>query len=159
MALILLEQSLLQEVVAVADGVARAAREIFGDVRPFVAHLHLVLHDGLVLLLRPGLAGDAGLEHVMPALVALLGVAVIEVRGDDAPLLRAYRMYQFLQASILLRRPRVPFVGVVRARVAPVRKLGVPVVIERGQTQSAQAQEGCRGQVGELVGWLLVMLR
>lgn len=159
MALILLEQSLLQEVVAVADGIARAAREVFGDMRPFIADLNLVLHDCLVLLLRPWLAGDAGLEHVMPALVALLGVAVIEMRRNDAPLLRAHCVHQLLQAAVLLRRPCVPFVRVVRARVAPVRKLGMPVVIEWGQTQSAQAQERCMDQVGKLLGWLLVRLR
>jgi hypothetical protein len=42
-------------------------RDELGDVRPLVAQLRLVVQDGAILLLGPGLARDGGLEHVVPA--------------------------------------------------------------------------------------------
>ena len=45
------------------------------------------LYDDLVLLFRPLVLADAGVEVVVPALAALLADPARQVLGDEAPIL------------------------------------------------------------------------
>jgi len=84
-------------------GVVRATRQLRGDLRPLVAHAHVLHQDRTVLLFRPRRLRDRRIQVVVPPLAALLAHATRQIRRDHAPLLRAVPTHQLDDLLILLR--------------------------------------------------------
>ena len=67
------------------DSIIRASRDELRNRGPAVAELGVVVQDGGILLARPGLLFDRGVQVVVPAFAALLAQATFQLGGDGAP--------------------------------------------------------------------------
>eukprot|EP00964_Phaeocystis_antarctica_P018692 scaffold10319_cov51-Phaeocystis_antarctica.AAC.4 len=108
----LLDPAPLDAVLAMEGGapvvlyrVVGAAGQQLGDLSPPVAHLHVALEQDAVLLLAPGVSGQAVVELVVPPLAALLAVPPGHVLRDLRPLLCTVLLDERTQPPILLDRP------------------------------------------------------
>ena len=105
----------------VLDRVVGAAGQQLGDLRPPVAHLHVALEQDAVLLLAPGVSGQAVVDLVVPPLAALLALPPGHVLRDLRPLL----------CTVLLDERTEPPVLLVRPGLAVVLRLGVVLPARR----------------------------
>lgn len=91
------------------------AWEELGDLGPAVAKASLRQANAAVLIRRPRILADGGVELVLEALPALLATAALELRSDNGPLSQPVLLYQRDDQVILLLRPRPP---ALRAKVS-----------------------------------------
>tara|TARA_B100000405_G_scaffold295512_1_gene249585 strand:- start:533 stop:1300 length:768 start_codon:yes stop_codon:yes gene_type:complete len=90
----------------ILDGVVGAPDERLGNLRPPVAELVVGDDELAVLLARPLLALDLGVEVVVPSLAALLSDAAGKLMRDFGPLLRAKLADELDDLIVLLLGPR-----------------------------------------------------
>ncbi len=84
------------------------AWEELGDLGPTVAKASLRQANAAVLIRRPRILADGGVELVLEALPTLLATAALELRSDNGPLSQPVLLYQRDDQVILLLRPRPP---------------------------------------------------
>mmetsp|Transcript_47604 Transcript_47604/g.114278 ORF Transcript_47604/g.114278 Transcript_47604/m.114278 type:complete len:306 (+) Transcript_47604:1197-2114(+) len=102
----LVHLALERGVPVILDGVVGAPDERLGNLRPPVAELVVRDDELAVLLARPLLALDLGVEVVVPSLAALLSDAAGKLLRDFGPLLRAELADELDDLVVLLLGPR-----------------------------------------------------
>jgi hypothetical protein len=78
------------------------AREKLGDLSPAVAKATLRQTNAAVLIRRPRILSDGGVELVLEALPALFATTALELRRDDGPLSQPVLLYQRNNQVVLL---------------------------------------------------------
>lgn len=93
-------------VEAVLDGVVRATGKGLGDFTPFVAKLLMQLEDDPVLLLRPLLFADVGIQVIVPPLAALFANAARQRSRNSTPILSSMLLDHVPENFVFLPGPR-----------------------------------------------------
>ena len=135
----LVHLALERGVPVILDGVVGAPDERLGNLRPPVAELVVGDDELAVLLARPLLALDLGVEVVVPSLAALLSDAAGKLLRDFGPLLRAKLADELDDLVVLLLGPRALDELGVEDLLPAVEALDVRALLEI---------LGCRGTAG-----------
>mmetsp|Transcript_33149 Transcript_33149/g.107211 ORF Transcript_33149/g.107211 Transcript_33149/m.107211 type:complete len:237 (-) Transcript_33149:10-720(-) len=123
-------------VPVVLNRVVCPARKQLCNLGPLVAKLLLPLQQDLIFLRSPLALRQVGVELVVPALAALLAVAVGHLLRDLRPLLRPFELDQHPQVLVLVLRPWLAVA--VRLRVVLLAHQSLPA-------QPARRENGAGG--------------
>ena len=113
--------------------VVSAARQELGNFAPLVAVLFVRLDDLAVLLGRPLVLLDVGVQVVVPALAALLTNASRKSLSDVGPVLGAVLVHVLGQLGVLLSTPGSFHHGRVEHLLPSMQALNVRSLVQEGR--------------------------